>query len=389
MSTQVATQQEQTAHDVMRGQVHKIEISDVLPEHISEEKFRRVAMTAINQNQDLYQCDRGSLLAALLNAATDGLLPDGREAALVLFGRKAVYMPMIAGIYKKVRNSGEISTLSSHVVYENDEFEYWIDESGPHLRHTPLMGDDRGKATGVYAVCKLKDDSVEIETMSVAQVEEVRAVSRTKGGPWNDWWDEMARKTVVRRLSKRLPMSSDQERLIRRDDSMYDLEQKPAVEAPPRPQRLDYKYDSPPQGEDSDKRFRQTMNETGSASGGTEGAPTPQGEAAAEQAPNAAPAEPAPGREGDSAGLTFFIDDHVVLYSSDGEEVKRYQRAGNYFKAVLALIKLDPDANAMLELNRPGFKIFTDPNPALLEDAQACWQAVIDAETETAQGSAA
>ena len=219
MSQQVAPQQELTAHDVMRGQVHKIEISDVLPDHISEEKFRRVAMTAVNQNQDLYQCDRGSLLAALLNAATD-----------------------------------------TQVVYENDEFEYWIDESGPHLRHTPLMGDDRGKATGVYAVCKLKDDSVEIETMSVAQVEEVRAVSRTKGGPWTDWWDEMARKTVVRRLSKRLPMSSDQERVIQRDDSMYDLD-KLRADAPERPKIADYKGKAPKQGDDFDKRHKDTIGD--------------------------------------------------------------------------------------------------------------------------------
>ena len=81
MSTEVTTQK--TPGEIMRTQVHAIEIADVLPEHITEEKFRRVAMTAINLTPALYKCDRKSLLGALLNAATDGLLPDGREAALV------------------------------------------------------------------------------------------------------------------------------------------------------------------------------------------------------------------------------------------------------------------------------------------------------------------
>jgi hypothetical protein len=41
--------------------------------------------------------------------AQDGLLPDGREAAVVMFGNKAQAMPMIAGILKKVRQSGEVA----------------------------------------------------------------------------------------------------------------------------------------------------------------------------------------------------------------------------------------------------------------------------------------
>lgn len=383
MNQAVATQQEQSPGDIMRAQVHKIEIADVLPEHITEEKFRRVAMTAINQNPALYKCERRSLLGALLNAATDGLLPDGREAALVLFGNEAVYMPMIAGVYKKVRNSGEISTLSSHVVYGNDEFSYWIDEEGPHLRHTPLLDGDRGKATGAYAVCKLKDGSVEIETMTVKQIEEVRAVSRAKGGPWSDWWDEMARKTVVRRLSKRLPMSSDQEDVLRRDDRMYDLEQpRTTADAPPRPQRVAYQPEPPAQGEDFDKRYQETMaeNETESASGETNGAQDGPGEEAATEQGHGS--TPAPGRETvDSTGqLPFVVAGNVILYALDGSEIGSYKAAANYFKAVKAQIGKQDDPRGFLEKNQPGANHFISQSEGLMESWVECWNAANDAQ---------
>lgn len=289
MSTQVATQREQSPQETLRVQFDKMggEIEKVLPEHVSLDKFKRVVLTAVSRNPDLMAADRRSLLAACLDAAQDGLIPDGREAALVVFNtkvkgdggqdtwiKKVQYMPMIYGVYKKVRNAGEISTLSAHVVYANDAFEYWVDEDGPHLRHTPVLSGSRGNVALVYAVCKLKDGSVEIETMLKAEVEEVRAISKSAGGPaWSKWWGEMARKTVVRRLSKRLPMSSDLERLMQRDDSMYDLDgERPAIDAPPRPQRAEYQPDPPAQGEDFDDRYRQTMGdqETDSASSETE-----------------------------------------------------------------------------------------------------------------------
>ena len=233
MNTAVATKQDQSPQVVLRGQFDAMdsEIEKVLPEHVTLDKFKRIVLTAVNRNPDLMEADRRSLFAACLDAATDGLPPDGRDAALVVFNtkdkktqtwiKKVQYMPMISGIYKKVRNAGEISTLSSHVVYTSDDFDYWIDEEGPHLKHAPYLVGDRGQVLLVYAVCKLKDGSVEIETMTTAEVEQVRQVSRAKdSGPWASWWGEMARKTVVRRLSKRLPMSSDLDRLTRRDDDM-------------------------------------------------------------------------------------------------------------------------------------------------------------------------
>jgi recombination protein RecT len=83
------------------------------PPHVSVEKFKRVAMTAIQNTPALVNADRRSLFGAFVRLAQDGLLPDGREAAVVMFGNKAQAMPMIAGILKKIRQSGEVAKVSA------------------------------------------------------------------------------------------------------------------------------------------------------------------------------------------------------------------------------------------------------------------------------------
>lgn len=207
----------------------KEQFKAALPPQISVDKFTRVAMTAIQANPGLLTTDRRSLFGELMKCAQDGLLPDGREATIQVYKIKGVpaakYMPMIGGILKKVRNSGELATITSQIVYENDKFRYWIDDDGEHVEHEPLLFGDRGAMFGVYALAKTKDNEVYIEPMNKDQVMAVKETSKAKdSGPWSGPFEtEMWRKTAVRRLSKRLPMSTDLDEVIRRDDDLYDL----------------------------------------------------------------------------------------------------------------------------------------------------------------------
>ena len=137
-----------------------------------------------------------------MKCAADGLLPDSREAAFVKYntkaGPKAQYLPMIGGVFKKIRNSAEIASITSQIIYENDRFRYWVDSEGEHLEHEPLLfGGHRGKRVGVYAIAKMKDGGVEIEPMTEADVMAIRNVSKTKdSGPWAGAFEsEMWRKT--------------------------------------------------------------------------------------------------------------------------------------------------------------------------------------------------
>lgn len=225
--------------------VHRMEkqFALALPEHVSPERFCRVVITAINSNPDLLRAERDSVLGAAMKCAQDGLLPDGKEAALVTYGTKAQYLPMIAGILTKVRRSGELKTISAHVVYEKDAFNYTLGDE-ERIDHQPLMEGQRGKPVAVYAIAKTKDGGIYREVMSIADVEKVRNVSRAKNnGPWVQWWDEMARKTVLRRLAKRLPMSTDLQQVFQRDDDHYDLSRQ--AEGSAKLRRLHADFDEP------------------------------------------------------------------------------------------------------------------------------------------------
>lgn len=104
---------------------------------ISVKKFIRVAQTAVQMEPKLLGDDvnRQSLYAALTRCAQDGLLPDKKEAALVPFKGEVQYMPMIGGILKKIRNSGELVDIGASVVREGENFRRWTDEAGEHLLH--------------------------------------------------------------------------------------------------------------------------------------------------------------------------------------------------------------------------------------------------------------
>lgn len=196
------------------------ELTNALPSHIKPERFQRVVMTVIQQSPELLQTDRRSLFASCLKCAADGLIPDGREAALVKYGDKTQYLPMFNGLQKRARNSGEIAGITAQVVYEGDEFIQTPDDFDKPLHHRPApLGTARGKPIGAYAMTKLKDGTVIAEVMDVAEIEKVRASSRSgKNGPWVTWWDQMAKKTVFKRLSKWLPMDADVDAMIEHDN---------------------------------------------------------------------------------------------------------------------------------------------------------------------------
>jgi recombination protein RecT len=204
-----------------------------LPAHIPVERFVRTTLTAVQTNPDLMEADRRTLFAAATRAAQMGLLPDGREGAIVTFGGKCSFMPMLGGILKLVRNSGELASIDAQIVYKADKFTY---RPGLDLvpQHEPDWFGDRGEVVGVYAVAKMKDGAAYVEVLSKKQVEQVRAVSRSRNaGPWSTWWDEMARKTAIRRLAKRLPLSTDLDGVVHEDDELFMPPEQPAAPAQP------------------------------------------------------------------------------------------------------------------------------------------------------------
>lgn len=232
-------------YDHLRFQLSKRadEFKMALPAHITPEKFQRTIMTAAQSNPDILKADRATLITSCMKSAQDGLLPDGREAALVTFNtrvkdaqgkwtsvKQVQYMPMVYGLRKKILQSGEVSDIQTAVVYRQEiEAGLFIYEEGTErmLRHKPNLdptfdpSDD--DIAAAYSVATLKDGTKTFEVMPRRDINKVRQASQTGAldkadrqgnpippkGPWVDWFSEMARKTVMRRHSKTLPMSGD------------------------------------------------------------------------------------------------------------------------------------------------------------------------------------
>ncbi len=231
---------------------NKAQYSLVLPAHIPADRFIRTAQGAITGNPDLLKCTKQSLYLAVEQAAKDGLIIDGKQAAIVSFNKKsgdswvkeAKYMPMTAGLMQLARNTGQVTTPVSEIVYENDSFLYHIKNGKVEIDHTPHIFRDRGKPIGVYSSCVIRGtDEVIAEVLTLEQVQSVRAQSKAKDSlMWTTFWEEGWKKSAFRRMFKRMPSSSDKEALdgnltdasrfaaaATRDDDLYDFEgEKPA-----------------------------------------------------------------------------------------------------------------------------------------------------------------
>lgn len=199
---------------------------NALPPQVTPARFVRVAQTAIRMTPKLIECDKASLYGALLRCAQSGLLPDGQEAAIVPWGGKARFMPMVKGLCKQARNSGEIRSIAAQIVYENDSYEAWEDEQGPHFKFKKTM-TNRGNPLLTYAYAITKDGGFYFEEILEEEMAKIEKQSKAEDSPWKGpFRDEMKKKSTIRRLLKyRVPSSTDLDALVREEDDLFELKQ--------------------------------------------------------------------------------------------------------------------------------------------------------------------
>lgn len=183
-------------------------LGKLLPPGVGVDRFTRTTMVAIQNNPGVLEADRQSLYNAISRAAQDGLLPDGREAALIVYNTKAGklvrYGQMVEGVIKQLGKAGIHAYAAS--VYSNETVEIWNDDRGQHVTHKPVPFGDRGQLVGVFASARIGEQTY-VETMNIDEIDKVRASSRSgENGPWKVWYDRMAQKSVLHRLKKRLPI---------------------------------------------------------------------------------------------------------------------------------------------------------------------------------------
>lgn len=234
-----ALSNKRTIKETLEGDQFRQAVAKVLPKHLTPDRFVRVAIMAMTRTPKLAQCEPASFFQCLMSLSQYGLEPDGRRAHLIPFEnrkRKCVECQLIIdykGLAELVLRSGIVSYLHADVVCDNDDFEY---DRGLVVRHKINLRGERGNVYAAYAICRFKDGSEKCDVMSKSDVERIRNRSRAaQSGPWVTDWNEMAKKTVFRRLSKWLPLSpevrdaidSEDESEARRAESA-----KPVFEAP-------------------------------------------------------------------------------------------------------------------------------------------------------------
>lgn len=183
----------------------------MLPKHVSIDRVIRIVMAAVSRTPELLDCNPRSIVLATAQACALGLEPNTplQLGYLVPFKKEATFIPGYKGLIRLAVQSGEVKSIQARCVYQHDHYsiEYGTDAA---IRHTPATQADAGPMVGVYAIAELENRSKLFEFMSRAQVDAIKNRSKAaSSGPWVTDYEEMAKKTAIRRLCKVLPLSEE------------------------------------------------------------------------------------------------------------------------------------------------------------------------------------
>jgi recombination protein RecT len=205
----------------------KGEIQSALPSQLSSDRFQRVALTAFNSNPKLQNCEAMSFIAAMMQSAQLGLEPNTPlgQSYLIPYKVKGVdkvqFQLGYKGLLELAHRSGKLKTLYAHEVRKDDVFDidYGLEQK---LTHKPLLEGDRGDVIGYYAVYHLEPSGYSFIFMTKDEIL-AHAKKYSKGfgsGPWENEFDAMAKKTVIKKLLKYAPLSIEMQKAINFDESV-------------------------------------------------------------------------------------------------------------------------------------------------------------------------
>ena len=201
------------------------EVQKVLPQVMTPEKFTRLTLNALSTTPKLAETTPKSFLAAMMNAAQCGLEPNTPlgQAYLIPYMNHGTletqYQIGYKGLLDLAHRNG--TNVQAHEVYEGDKFEYSYGLE-PNLVHVPAM-ENRGKVIAYYAIWKNGKD-FGFEVMSVEDIKNhAKKFSKafsSSSSPWTSNFDEMAKKTVIKKVLKYAPLSVEVQRALSADETI-------------------------------------------------------------------------------------------------------------------------------------------------------------------------
>jgi recombination protein RecT len=219
MTTEITTTKANSLKNLINSDSVKAEIARALPKHMTPDRFLRVATTMILRTPKLADCSKESFMQAMLDCSALGLEPDGRRAHLIPYKTKCTLIIDYKGLIELAKRSGEVLIWRAEVVREKDDFSW----NNGVISHKIDFRKPRGEAECFYSHVILKDGGDDYEVMTLEEVDSIRARSKSaNNGPWVTDYDEMGKKTVIKRHSKRLTLSPEFTDALSKDGDRFD-----------------------------------------------------------------------------------------------------------------------------------------------------------------------
>jgi recombination protein RecT len=200
---------------------------------VNPERLVRIALVASSRRPELLECSPTSILLSLLQAAQMGIEPETPLQHGYLIPRRnkntgvteATFEPSYRGLITVAMRDDRLQRIWARCVYSGEQFdiEYGTDDK---IVHRPVFDSDaRGDFIGVYAVAETKNGAKQFEAMNVQEIDLIRMRSQSgmnNNGPWKTDYEEMCKKTVIKRLIKRLPTDNEKLAAIIEHDNALD-----------------------------------------------------------------------------------------------------------------------------------------------------------------------
>lgn len=206
---------------------YKGEIARALPRHLNADTMARIALTCFRMNPKLGECQPASVFASVIQASQLGLRPGLMgECYLIPYKDQCTLQLGYQGLLELVRRSGLVESIGAYLVHERDTYQVRFGTE-PGVEHTPFLDGDRGAVKFGYAVAHIKGGGKHVEVMTLAEIQRIRDRSQNvknakrfnKETPWDTDFEEMARKTLIRRICKYLPKSNELALAMALDDA--------------------------------------------------------------------------------------------------------------------------------------------------------------------------
>lgn len=212
---------QQTTKQWLQSETLKNQIAQALPNATESNvnRFMRCLFTQIQKTPKLLQCDKASLATAFIKCGELGIVPNGELAYLIPYKTTCQVIIGYKGIIDLMYRNGNISNIHADVVCEGEKFVYSL---GQVTEHQIDFSQPRKKPFAAYCIITMKDGTKKCEVMQISEIETIRQESNGRNSdPWTKHYNEMAKKTVIRRASKHIQLSPEMQETISADDDQY------------------------------------------------------------------------------------------------------------------------------------------------------------------------